>query len=372
MLEANLDCPEPSVYLSVLVPAFNEVESLPPLCEELGAVIAEHDYDAEVVIVDDGSKDGSRELYPKLCAKWPWLRVILLKRNFGQTSAMMAGIRAARGEVLIPMDADLQNDPADIPKLLSKMDEGYQVVSGWRKNRQDKALTRKLPSWLANKLIAWIGGVKIHDLGCTLKAYHRSTLEDVVLYGEMHRFIPLYASWAGGNVTEIVVNHRARQFGISKYGLSRTLKVVLDLVTVKFLVGYAQKPIHFFGIPGILLGFIGFIMAGVLSVKKIFFGLELSRSPLLLLAILMMLLGFMMVMLGVLAEVMIRTYHESQGKFTYRVAAELGMLARGESVSAAAPVEPDGDGEPGAPVAKVTEDAPRAPPASSEDDDGDG
>lgn len=329
--------PEATCKLSIIVPAYNEVESLPVLCQELGKVIDDNRYDAEVVMVDDGSKDGTRELYPDLCARYPWLRVLLLKRNFGQTAAMMAGIRAARGEVLIPMDADLQNDPADIPALLDKMEEGHDVVSGWRKNRQDKALSRKLPSWVANKLIAWISGVKIHDLGCTLKAYHRSTLEDVVLYGEMHRFIPIYAQWAGGSVAEIVVNHRSRRFGDSKYGLSRTFKVILDLVTVKFLVGYAQKPIHFFGIPGIGLGFAGFALAIFLSVRKIFFGLQLSKSPMLLLAILLMLLGFMMVMLGVLAEVMIRTYHESSGRLTYRVAQVLGDRPATAEADAVAP-----------------------------------
>lgn len=335
--------------LSIIVPAYNEVESLPLLCEEIDRVIVDNGYRAEAVLVDDGSTDGTRELYPALCERYGWLRVIVLKKNFGQTSAMMAGIRAARGEVLIPMDADLQNDPADIPRLLQKMreGEGYQVVSGWRKNRQDKALTRRLPSWIANKLIAWISGVKIHDLGCTLKAYHRDTLEDVVLYGEMHRFIPIYASWAGGDVTEIVVNHRARRFGISKYGLSRTLKVVLDLLTVKFLTGYAQKPIHFFGIPGILMGLSGFGLAFFLSIRKLFYGLELSKSPMLLLAILLMLLGFMMVMLGLLAEVMVRTYHESQGKFTYRVARELGgdeEEAAGQEDGQARPPPPEAAG----------------------------
>ena len=324
--------PEKKLQLSIIVPALNESESLPFLCQEVGQVIEREGYRAELVIVDDGSSDGSRQLYPQLCAQYPFLRVLLLKKNFGQTSAMMAGIRAARGAVLVPLDADLQNDPADIPRLLEKMGEGYQVVSGWRRDRQDKALTRKLPSWIANKLIATISGVKIHDLGCTLKAYQREVLEDVVLYGEMHRFIPIYASWAGGRVAELEVNHRARQYGSSKYGLSRTFKVVLDLLTVKFLLGYSQKPIHFFGLPGILMGFVGFVLATFLSVKKFFFGLELSRSPMLLLAILLMLLGFMNVMLGLLAEVMVRTYHESQGKFTYRIAEEIvGAAVAAES-----------------------------------------
>lgn len=340
------------LQLSIIVPAFNERESLAPLCDELAEVIAAGRYRAEVIIVDDGSRDGSRELYPRLCAQHRWLRVLLLRRNFGQTAAMMAGIRAARGAVLVPMDADLQNDPHDIPRLLEKVGEGFQVVSGWRRARQDRAISRRLPSFVANKLIAWISGVPLHDLGCTLKAYRRETLEDVVLYGEMHRFIPIYASWAGGRVTELVVNHRARRFGQSKYGINRTLKVVLDLVTVKFLGGYAQKPIHFFGIPGILMGLAGFGLATYLSLRKIFFGMELSRSPMLLLAILLLLLGFMNVMLGVLAEVMVRTYHESQGKFTYRVAEELGMGTAADP-GAPATTPPMGTAGPAPPAARA-------------------
>ncbi|MBW2731157.1 MAG: glycosyltransferase family 2 protein [Deltaproteobacteria bacterium] len=345
--------------LSIIIPAYNEVDSLPLLCEEIHRVITENNYRAEAVVVDDGSKDGTRKIYPELCDRYPWLRVIMLKKNFGQTSAMMAGIRAAKGEVLIPMDADLQNDPADIPRLLEKMGQGdgYQVVSGWRKNRQDKALTRKLPSWVANKLIAWISGVKIHDLGCTLKAYHRDTLEDVVLYGEMHRFIPIYAAWAGGDVSEIEVNHRARRFGVSKYGLSRTLKVVLDLLTVKFLTGYAQKPIHFFGIPGILMSLSGVGLAFFLSIRKLFYGLELAKSPMLLLSILLILLGFMMVMLGLLAEVMVRTYHESQGKFTYRIAQEIGGAAITEAASTLTDSPTDSE-----PTKKAPPPAPQPPP----------
>ncbi|MFH1131658.1 MAG: glycosyltransferase family 2 protein [Pseudomonadota bacterium] len=308
---------------SIIVPCFNEKESLPVLCKEIDVVIKNNNFKAETIIVDDGSKDGTREMYPQLCEEYPWLRVILFKRNFGQTAAMMAGIDAAKGAVLVPMDADLQNDPADIPKLLEKMKDGYQVVSGWRKGRKDKFITRRIPSFFANKLIAWISGVKIHDLGCTLKAYHRDTLEEVILYGEMHRFIPIYASWTGADVAEMVVNHRPRKFGTSKYGLGRTFRVILDLITVKFLGGYSQKPIHFFGIPGIMMGLVGFLLAGFLSFRKFFFGLHLSKSPMLLLAILLMLLGFMMVMLGVLAEVIVRTYHESQGKKTYRIQQEL-------------------------------------------------
>ncbi|MBK8482147.1 MAG: glycosyltransferase family 2 protein [Proteobacteria bacterium] len=343
MIDSHPSAAPPAVgglQLSIIIPAFNEAESLVPLCQELGEVIEQRQYRAEVIIVDDGSRDGSHALYPQLCGQHPWLRVLLLRRNFGQTAAMMAGIRAARGAVLVPMDADLQNDPHDIPRLLDKIGEGYQVVSGWRRERQDRLFSRRLPSFVANKLIAWISGVPLHDLGCTLKAYRSETLEDVVLYGEMHRFIPIYASWEGGRVAELAVHHRARRFGRSKYGLNRTLKVVLDLVTVKFLGGYAQKPIHFFGIPGIMMGLVGFALASYLSLRKLFFGMELSRSPMLLLAILLLLLGFMNVMLGVLAEVMVRTYHESQGKFTYRVAEELGAGVDDPSAPRGEPVAP--------------------------------
>jgi glycosyltransferase involved in cell wall biosynthesis len=244
--------------LSFIIPCFNEVENLPRLLPELLRVIDENRLSAEIVIVDDGSKDGSFDVLREHAEHDPRLKVVRFRRNFGQTAAMVAGIDHAQGEILVLMDADLQNDPSDVPKLLEKIREGYDVVSGWRRDRKDKWLTRRVPSQIANWIISRISGVRLHDYGCTLKAYRRSALEGVNLYGEMHRFIPIYASWSGGKVTEMVVNHRPRVAGVSKYGLGRTFKVILDLVTVKFLGSYSTKPIYFFGGFGLILFLIGF------------------------------------------------------------------------------------------------------------------
>src|SRR3954470_9044860 len=238
--------------ISVFLPVFDEEPNLRPLHEKMDKALEQLGRTAEVIFVDDGSTDGSLAILRELAEKDSRIRVVALKRNYGQTAAMAAGIDAAKGRVLIPMDADLQNDPADITRLLEKLDEGYDVVSGWRKNRQDKWITRKIPSMLANRLISWIGGVPLHDYGCSLKAYRRESLEDVRLYGEMHRFIPIYAAWAGARVTEIPVEHHARTMGKSKYGLSRTLKVVFDLMTIKFMASYQTKPIYVFGMFGFL------------------------------------------------------------------------------------------------------------------------
>src|ERR671933_497642 len=257
----DADAPDISVFLPVL----NEEPNLRPLHAKLDAALAELGRTAEVIYVDDGSTDGSLAILREIAATDPRVRVISLRRNYGQTAAMSAGIDAARGRVLIPMDADLQNDPADIRRLLDKLDEGYDVVSGWRKDRQDKVLTRKLPSMLANRLISWIGGVPLHDYGCSLKAYRRESLQDVRLYGEMHRFIPIYAAWAGARVTEIPVEHHARTMGKSKYGLSRTLKVVFDLMTIKFMASYQTKPIYVFGSFG-MLAFAISLFAGLYAV----------------------------------------------------------------------------------------------------------
>src|SRR3954469_19457395 len=242
------DAPDISVFL----PVFDEEPNLRPLHEKMDKALQQLGCTAEIIYVDDGSKDGSLRILRELAAKDPRVRVVALKRNYGQTAAMAAGIDAARGQVLIPMDADMQNDPADIVRLLEKLDEGYDVVSGWRKNRQDKLVTRKIPSMLANRLISGIGGVPLHDYGCSLKAYRRESLEDVRLYGEMHRFIPIYASWAGARVTEMPVTHHARTAGKSKYGLSRTIKVIFDLMTIKFMASYQTKPIYIFGTFGVL------------------------------------------------------------------------------------------------------------------------
>src|SRR3982751_6051807 len=257
--------------ISVFLPVFDEEPNLRPLHEKMDKALEQLGRTAEIIYVDDGSKDGSLAILKELAAKDARVRVVALRRNYGQTAAMAAGIDAARGRVLIPMDADLQNDPADIKRLLEKLDEGYDVVSGWRKDRKDKMVTRKIPSMLANRLISWIGGVPLHDYGCSLKAYRRESLEDVRLYGEMHRFIPIYASWAGARVTEIPVEHHARTMGKSKYGLSRTLKVVFDLMTIKFMASYQTKPIYVFGMFGVLaiaLSFIAGVWAVVLKFWK--------------------------------------------------------------------------------------------------------
>ncbi|HJZ12420.1 MAG TPA: glycosyltransferase, partial [Acidobacteriota bacterium] len=253
------------------------------------------------------------------------VHVLALRRNYGQTAAMAAGIDAARGKVLIPMDADLQNDPADITRLLEKLDEGYDVVSGWRRNRQDKLITRKIPSMIANKLISWIGGVPLHDYGCSLKAYRRESLEDVRLYGEMHRFIPIYASWAGARVSEIPVEHHARKMGKSKYGLSRTLKVIFDLMTIKFMASYQTKPIYVFGSFG-MLAFTVSLLSGLYAVfLKLFHKADFVQTPLPILAVVMFAVGIQFLLMGLLAEMLVRTYHESQAKSIYSVREKIGF-----------------------------------------------
>src|SRR5882724_6242672 len=253
-LVTNAAPPEPGTKpeVSVFLPVYNEEPNLLPLHAKLDEALKALGCSAEIIYVDDGSSDGSLNVLREIARLDDRVRVVALKRNYGQTAAMAAGIDAAQGEVLIPMDADLQNDPADIIRLLNKMAEGYDVVSGWRKNRQDKMITRKIPSMLANRMISWIGGVPLHDYGCSLKAYRRESLEDVKLYGEMHRFIPIYASWAGARVTEIPVEHHARTMGKSKYGLSRTIKVIFDLMTIKFMASYQTKPLYVFGWAGLL------------------------------------------------------------------------------------------------------------------------
>jgi glycosyltransferase involved in cell wall biosynthesis len=319
------DAPEISVFL----PVFNEEANLRPLHARLDEALSVLGRTAEIIYVDDGSTDGSLEILRSLARLDPRVRVVALRRNYGQTAAMSAGIDAARGQVLIPMDADLQNDPADIIRLLNKLDEGYDVVSGWRKDRKDKAVTRKLPSMIANRLISWIGGVPLHDYGCSLKAYRRESLQDVRLYGEMHRFIPIYASWAGARVTEIPVEHHARTAGKSKYGLSRTLKVVFDLMTIKFMASYQTKPIYVFGSFG-MLAFAISILAGLYAVfLKIFHRADFVQTPLPILAIVMFAVGVQFLLMGLLAEMLVRTYHESQAKPIYAVREKLGFERQG-------------------------------------------
>jgi len=320
---ASLETKAPEV--SVFLPVYNEEPNLMPLHAKLDEALKTLDRSAEIVYVDDGSTDGSLRILREIAELDPRVRVVALRRNYGQTAAMAAGIDAASGKVLIPMDADLQNDPADIQRLLQKLDEGYDVVSGWRKNRQDKMFTRKIPSMIANRLISWIGGVPLHDYGCSLKAYRRESLQDVRLYGEMHRFIPIYASWAGASVTEIPVKHHARTMGKSKYGLSRTLKVVFDLMTIKFMASYQTKPIYVFGMFG-MLAFAISLLAGLYAVfLKIIHKADFVQTPLPILAIVMFAVGVQFLLMGLLAEMLVRTYHESQAKAIYAVRERLGF-----------------------------------------------
>jgi len=311
--------------ISVFLPVYNEEPNLLPLHAKLDAALKSLGRSAEIVYVDDGSSDGSLGILRRIADLDSRVRIVALRRNYGQTAAMAAGIDAAKGEVLIPMDADLQNDPADIARLLQKLDEGYDVVSGWRKNRKDKMVTRKIPSMLANRLISWIGGVPLHDYGCSLKAYRRESLQDVRLYGEMHRFIPIYAAWAGARVTEIPVEHHARTMGKSKYGLSRTLKVVFDLMTIKFMASYQTKPIYVFGSFG-MLAFLISLLGGLYAVfLKIFHKADFVQTPLPILCIVMFAVGIQFLLMGLLAEMLVRTYHESQSKPIYAVRERLGF-----------------------------------------------
>lgn len=308
--------------LSVVIPCFNEVATIPRLAAALDEAVSSlraQSHDPEILIIDDGSSDGSVQALKSAAATRPWLRIVVLRRNFGQTAAMSAGFAHATGDVIIPMDADMQNDPADIPRLLAKLNEGFDVVSGWRRFRKDKLWTRKVPSWLANWLIGRVSGVRLHDYGCTLKAYRREVLTPVRLYGEMHRFIPIYAHWQGARVTELEVAHHPRLEGKSKYGLLRTFKVVLDLLMVKFLGSYGTKPLYFFGTLGALLCG-GGTLAAMFTLYQKFFHHEhvwVHKNPLFGVAVFLFLVGGQAVMLGILAELQIRTYHESQAKATY-------------------------------------------------------
>lgn len=314
--------------ISIFLPVFNEEPNLKPLHAKLSAALEVLGRTAEVIYVDDGSSDGSLNVLRELAAQDARVRVIAFRRNYGQTPAMAAGIHAARGRVLIPMDADMQNDPADIARLLDKLDEGYDVVSGWRKNRQDKLITRKIPSMIANRMISWIGGVPLHDYGCSLKAYRRESLADVQLYGEMHRFIPIYASWSGARVTEIPVEHHARTMGKSKYGLSRTIKVIFDLMTIKFMASYQTKPLYVFGWAGLLtmlLSLLCAIFAFVMKYANWPHHADFVQTPLPVLTMVMLVLGIQFFLMGLLAEMQVRTYHESQAKAIYAVRERIGF-----------------------------------------------
>ena len=310
----------PAPAVSVVVPLFNEEESIAALHAQLTAALQTLGKNYEILIVDDGSRDGSFRALSDVHAQDPQhVRVIRFRRNFGQTAAFSAGFDHARGDVIITIDADLQNDPNDIPKLLAKINEGFDVVSGWRINRQDASLTRKLPSRIANALISRVTRVELHDYGCSLKAYRRDVLQNVRLYGELHRFIPAIASWMGTSVAEIPVNHRARQFGRSKYNLTRTFRVILDLITVRFLLGYATRPLHVFGGIGLVLGTLGGLLGVYLTYLKLALGEDIGSRPLLLLAVLLVVLGVQMLSIGLLSEMIMRTYYEVQNKPIYAI-----------------------------------------------------
>ena len=316
--------------LSIVIPLYNEEESIPSLYTRLTAALEEYGRPFEAIIIDDGSSDRSFELLADIARKDTRYKIIRLRRNFGQTAAFSAGFDAARGDVIITMDADLQNDPADIPLLMSKIEEGYDIVSGWRKDRQDRFLDRKLPSMIANRMISNVTDVRLHDYGCSLKAYRRDLLQHVRLYGEMHRFIPALAVQVGGTVTEVPVNHHARQYGSSKYGISRTVRVMLDLITVWFLGTYATRPIHVFGGLGLLSTFLGVLLGVYLTFVKLFMHENIGSRPLLMLAVLLVVVGVQLITMGLLGEMIIRTYYESQGKPIYYVRT---VVANGEATA---------------------------------------
>jgi len=308
---------EPSI--SVIIPVYNEGQNISSLYEKLASVLGRIAKDYEVIFVDDGSSDDTLTQLRSISQKDPQVRVLVFSRNFGQTAALSAGIDSSRGRIIIPMDGDLQNDPEDIAPLLQKFEEGYDVVSGWRKNRKDPFFSRRLPSVIANRVISVLGGVHLHDYGCTMKAYRRDILKNIRLYGEMHRFIPIYAHWIGARVTEIPVHHHSRKSGASKYGMNRVIKVILDLMVVKFLLSYSQKPIYVFGGLGILM-IVGAFLCGVYALYlKFFEGTSFILTPLPLLCVLLTVLGSLSILMGFLAEILTRTYYESQGKTTYQI-----------------------------------------------------
>jgi glycosyltransferase involved in cell wall biosynthesis len=305
--------------LSIVIPVYDEVDCLAPLVSEIGAALDGLALPAEIVAVDDGSTDGSFARLRALVAREPRLRVIRLARNYGQTAALAAGIEHARAPVIVSLDADLQNDPADIPKLLAALTDEVDMVNGWRLPRHDPWLTRRLPSQLANRLVSLVTGLRLHDYGCTLRAMRGPVARELRLYGELHRFIPALAANLGARVVEVPVAHRPRTLGRSKYGLSRTLRVLLDLLTVKFLSGFSTRPIQLFGLLGFMCAAAGFALTAVLGFQRIFLGMRLADRPIVLLAIMMVVVGVQFVSIGLLGEMLVRTYHESQQKPIYRV-----------------------------------------------------
>jgi glycosyltransferase involved in cell wall biosynthesis len=305
-----------NLEVSVVVPCFNEAGNISPLYEQITQTLTDK-YNYEIIFVDDGSSDNSLAVLTRLQKADHRVRVICFRKNFGQTAALSAGFTHAQGKIIVAIDADLQNDPADIAKMIAKLDEGFDVVSGWRKKRRDNVITRVLPSKMGNWLIGKITGVKLHDFGCTLKAYRREVLAETKLYGEMHRFIPALASWSGAKIVEMVVNHRPRTAGEANYGLGRTWKVILDLITVKFLLSFSTKPIQLFGGWGFLALFFGGASGVAVILMKVLQGRDMTGNPLLYLTILLFVVGVQFILMGLLAELLVRTYHESQNRPTY-------------------------------------------------------
>jgi glycosyltransferase involved in cell wall biosynthesis len=310
--------------LSVVVPIYNEVDSIPHLVESIATILQSHQLTYEIICVDDGSKDGSTEVLTNLAKSRDDLKAVILRRNYGQTPAMAAGFNYATRPVIVTLDGDLQNDPHDIPRLLAKLDEGYDLVSGWREKRQDDKVKRLLPSKIANWLIGKVTGVKLHDYGCSLKAYRSELIADMNLYGELHRFLPALAFIEGAKITEIPVHHHARRFGQSKYGLGRTIRVVMDLLTVFFIKKFLTRPMHIFGFFGLLSMVFGSVLGIYLTILKLGFGQQIGNRPLLILAVLFFLTGVQLFCFGLLAEVQMRTYHESQNRPIYRVRQVVG------------------------------------------------
>jgi glycosyltransferase involved in cell wall biosynthesis len=310
--------PEP-MDLSIVIPVYNEEENVEPLVGEITSVMKPLVKSYEIIVVDDGSRDRTFAILAGLRRRAPQLRAIGLKRNFGQTAALAAGLTHARGEFVVLMDGDGQNDPADIPAMLAELDSGADLVCGWRFQRHDALLSRRLPSMMANWLISWATQVKLHDYGCTLKAMRKDVAAHLKLYGEMHRFIPAIAYERGARVAELKVKHRPRLRGASKYGIGRTLRVILDLLTVKFLISYSTRPAHVFGPMGIASCALGFILAGYLSAQKFIYSQDIGGRPLLLLSILLIFIGFQFITMGLLGEMLARTYHESQGRPVFAI-----------------------------------------------------
>jgi len=314
-----MDDKQKPLEISIVIPVYDEEENIKDLYAKLGEVLPSITESYEIIFVDDGSTDNSFNILKEINKKDEKVKAIKFRRNFGQTAAISAGFDYSKGDVIITMDGDLQNDPGDIPLLLEKINEGYDVVSGWREDRKDPLFTKKLPSKFSNWLASKLTGVKLHDFGCTLKAFRREVMENIDLYGEMHRYIPALASWMGVSIAEVKVRHRPRQHGKTKYGITRLMRGMLDLITVKFLLSYSTRPLQLFGIPGVISFFAGFVIGAYLTIGRLFFGMGLADRPLLLLAVLLVFLGVQFITMGLLGEVIARTYYEAQGKPIYAV-----------------------------------------------------